>query len=324
MHIRNLYEFCVLAETLNFTSAAKELHITQSALSKHISSLEEDVGVKLLIRDSHYTRLTDQGRRFIESAQVIWSIYETAKETFYKESRHEYRLLVGGVVDNPGGLTLMSRAIDDIKKIDERFSINFVPASTTSITEQIVNKSIDCALLFYCKEDFNEAANSELEFIKVCNLPFMATMLESHPLADREELTMQDLEGQTLLHLVGPRFTSGWNRISRIADKHGVNIKRKTVGAISAFDYVGVDLEELIFILPQIEIKHRELLNSSKRVIRIVDEDAYFPYTIVHRKDNSSLALKTFIKSLTSVIVKEIEQPGNASIQGRWLTGELS
>ena len=53
--------FLVLARHLNFSSAAKELCISQSTLSMHIAALEKNLGVQLFIRDRRNVALSPQG-----------------------------------------------------------------------------------------------------------------------------------------------------------------------------------------------------------------------------------------------------------------------
>ena len=50
MNTENIKEFIVLAETKNFWEASERLYMNQSTLSKHIKSLENDLGVALFTR----------------------------------------------------------------------------------------------------------------------------------------------------------------------------------------------------------------------------------------------------------------------------------
>ena len=62
MELRQLKYFLKLAETLNFSSAAKELFITQSTLSQQILNLEREFDQPLFVRNSHEVQLTEAGR----------------------------------------------------------------------------------------------------------------------------------------------------------------------------------------------------------------------------------------------------------------------
>ena len=63
MGIDLILEFNLLAETLNFTEAAKQLYISQPTLSKHVSALEQELGLTLIERQPT-VRLTYAGREF--------------------------------------------------------------------------------------------------------------------------------------------------------------------------------------------------------------------------------------------------------------------
>lgn len=55
--------FLSLANTLNFTETANQLFITQQAVSKHISQLEQELGFALFVRSTHSVKLTAAGER---------------------------------------------------------------------------------------------------------------------------------------------------------------------------------------------------------------------------------------------------------------------
>src|ERR1700678_1761653 len=59
--------FEAAARTSSFTVAAKELHIAQSAVSRHVSKLEQYFGLRLFERERQRLVLTSQGRRLADS-----------------------------------------------------------------------------------------------------------------------------------------------------------------------------------------------------------------------------------------------------------------
>jgi DNA-binding transcriptional LysR family regulator len=67
-----------LAETLNFTKTANQLFITQQAVSKNISRMEESMGFPLFERSHHAVRLTEGGERFYALFSEFVSEYEKA------------------------------------------------------------------------------------------------------------------------------------------------------------------------------------------------------------------------------------------------------
>jgi DNA-binding transcriptional LysR family regulator len=87
MELRHLRYFVAVAEVLNFRQAAESLHVAQPALSKQIRDLEEELGARLLDRNTARVRLTDAGavlldeaREILRSAQALSSAVREAAE----------------------------------------------------------------------------------------------------------------------------------------------------------------------------------------------------------------------------------------------------
>lgn len=65
MNLAQLTYFCHLAKTEHYTRSAESLHISQSALSHSISSLEKELGCRLFCKTGRNVQLTDDGRVFL-------------------------------------------------------------------------------------------------------------------------------------------------------------------------------------------------------------------------------------------------------------------
>ena len=78
MRIEHLLEFVDLAETLSYTETARNVLVSESALSRHIKALEQDLGVVLFERTSRRVRLSEQGKQLLPHARAIqasWAAY---------------------------------------------------------------------------------------------------------------------------------------------------------------------------------------------------------------------------------------------------------
>ena len=67
MTIFQIQCFLNVAEYLNFTEAANHLFVAQSSLSRNVSNLEEELGMKLFVRTKKYVRLTSSGAILYET-----------------------------------------------------------------------------------------------------------------------------------------------------------------------------------------------------------------------------------------------------------------
>lgn len=81
MELERLRRFVVAAEELSFRRAADRLDLAQSALSRGMMMLEDELGVTLFNRKSTGVRLTDAGRAFLADASRILADVDRARET---------------------------------------------------------------------------------------------------------------------------------------------------------------------------------------------------------------------------------------------------
>lgn len=79
MELRHLRYFQAVAQTMNFTRAAEQLHIAQPPLSRQIQQLEDELGVSLLER-GRPLRLTEAGRYFLEHGTALLHQLDTLRD----------------------------------------------------------------------------------------------------------------------------------------------------------------------------------------------------------------------------------------------------
>ena len=98
MELRYLKYFVTVAERQSFTRAAEELHVAQPAISQQIKSLEEDLGVALLLRTKRSVKLTAAGHAFLSEAREILAHAELSKQIARRAARGETGSLAIGCV----------------------------------------------------------------------------------------------------------------------------------------------------------------------------------------------------------------------------------
>lgn len=93
MDIRKLVYFDSVVRHLNFTRAAEESFISQTAISRHIASLEEEIGAPLLERDTRTVKVTEAGKVFHRHALIIMEEYQRMIEQTYELAHNKKRML---------------------------------------------------------------------------------------------------------------------------------------------------------------------------------------------------------------------------------------
>lgn len=96
LNISQLYSFIVVAQNENLSKAAGMLYVSQSALSKSIAKLEEELGVELFDRRGKKIVLNARGKRFLESSiGILREIETTTQDLRSMASGEGYKLRVG-------------------------------------------------------------------------------------------------------------------------------------------------------------------------------------------------------------------------------------
>lgn len=187
MELRQLKYFVATAKTMNFTEAAKECNITQSTLSQQISSLEGEIGAKLFDRNKHSVSLTDMGEALLPYA--IKTLNEAA-ECF--ERMRDVKNLDDGEI-NIGTtytfLPLIKETVLDFMKSYPNIKLNIICKTMTELIELLRQRKIDVALT-HKPTEITEGIESHVLF----DSELCVVMGKRHPLADKDSLTLRDLE----------------------------------------------------------------------------------------------------------------------------------
>lgn len=94
MDLAQLEAFLAVCQTLNFTKASEQLHISQSAVTARIKSLESSVGKVLFLRDNRNVSLTNAGISFLPYAERMLHLFDESKLTL-SDQFEDYIVLSG-------------------------------------------------------------------------------------------------------------------------------------------------------------------------------------------------------------------------------------
>ena len=138
--------FLAVARHLNFSSAAKELCISQATISMHVSALEKNLGYRLLQRDRHNVSLTPQGEMLRPVFEQAIKMLDDAIDQAGKMKAIKKELKIGQVV----GLRLGNRlteAIHKMQKEEPEIRIEILGMTNMEILAALDGKDVDVAIL---------------------------------------------------------------------------------------------------------------------------------------------------------------------------------
>ena len=143
MDSRDYQYVLTIAETKSFSRAAEKLFLAQPYLSKFISNLERNLGVRLFDRSKTPLDLTEEGRIFIKYAQQVLNLEgELQQEISAGESRH---FVIGATTII--GRVLFPKVLPALLDTSEKMQITSMERSTTELEELVYQGKLHMALL---------------------------------------------------------------------------------------------------------------------------------------------------------------------------------
>ncbi|MGN0774181.1 MAG: LysR family transcriptional regulator [Candidatus Ventricola sp.] len=289
MDIEYICEFVILSETCNYMEAADQLFISQSALSRHIKTLEESLGVQLLDRSTRKVSLSRFGMLFLPYARQILATryeYETAISTALKAAHGNIRI---------GAIPVMSHYhITDLilrfQKENPGISLDLIEGDTTDLTRMLRSGQCDIA---FVRE--GEDSTDEFNIIHHDTDQLAAFLRKDHPFASRQFIRIEHLRTEPLMLLSKNTFMyalcveacrkAGFEPNVVLTTRRGSNMldfARKGMGIalltkrptlpLMTDDIAAIDIEpRIITNIDLIYPKNQRLSPSAKRFVDMVN-----------------------------------------------------
>jgi DNA-binding transcriptional LysR family regulator len=151
MEIRHLRHFLAVSNTLNYSRAAEELHISPSPLSRSIQQLERDLGGALFVRGTRKVELTQLGFSLIPYANRIVDGVEEMEREAARRVRGHIELNIG-MRSVPAELT--TALVDDvIRTVEPSADVRLTPLDSFAQMDQIVAGRLSLGLVNRRSED---------------------------------------------------------------------------------------------------------------------------------------------------------------------------
>ena len=196
MEIRVLKYFLAVVREESITKAAEVLHITQPTLSRQLTQLEEEIGVKLFDRGTRKIVLTDAGMLLRRRAEEIIALTDkTVQELLTQEEQVEGVISIGG--GELGAMEQVAGLCGTFREKYPRVRFDFYTATADVVKEQIERGNIDIGVLL------EPVSMEKFEYIRFARKErWVVLMRKDDPLAQNETICAEQLES---LPLVLPR-----------------------------------------------------------------------------------------------------------------------
>lgn len=203
METKYIREFVVLEELRSFSKAADQLFLSQSSLSKHIRSLEKELGCQLFDRTTRRMELTEAGGIFLKFAQQISSLADASESAVAASvNRHSKALTLG--IQMPQYYNIVFY-LSHFKEKDPDIEVDLVESDDPGLYEMYQNHEINLFTAFAPTAD-----DKSYQYLPLVQTKFCAIIRKDNHFAGSSCIHLKDLESEALML---PARRSSYSRV---------------------------------------------------------------------------------------------------------------
>ncbi|WP_346884902.1 LysR family transcriptional regulator [Clostridium sp. UBA4395] len=286
MSIRNLTYFVEVVREGNFTRAARNLNLSQPALSKVIKNLECELKVQLIDRRAKHFKLTDAGEIFYDNSEkALESINKELEKLYDSVNFEKGRIIVG--IPPVIGTAIFPTLLSDFKKRYPNIEIVLIEGGANIIKDMVDKVEVDIGIVMLPFESD--------DFLTIPMIYSSSKLIvhRSHKLASEKTVRLEELKEEQFVTLSEEYML--YNQIMHACKSKG--FKPKIIFKSSQWDFVAkmVSINEGIAILPAPIIR---IFNSNEiSNLSIIEPELPWNIGMIVKKDKYiSYAMRKFIE----------------------------
>jgi DNA-binding transcriptional LysR family regulator len=187
--LRQLEIVRAVADQGSFTAAAKILHVSQSAVSRQVLLLEEELGEPLFLRLGRKVRLTSAGAALLDLSRRVLSDVRDTTATIVEQQQQ-----LAGTLHLGGGMTVCLHVfpalLKEFRKRHPKVEIKLTTGATPQLLERLRSGALDVGLLTLPVD------GTDLVQVPVMREELLLVLPPAHKLAKLRRITPENLVGQ--------------------------------------------------------------------------------------------------------------------------------
>jgi DNA-binding transcriptional LysR family regulator len=192
MDLRQLEILQAIAETGSFTACGRKLHVSQSAISRQISLLEQELGEPLFLRVGRQVRMTPAAESLVQLGKRV---FQDVRDTVGVITDRTGSLR--GTLRLAGGMTvclyIFPPLLKHLRRVHPKLDVRLTVATATRSVEEIRAGRQDAGLLTLPVEE------SDLVTVPVLSEELLLLTMPTHPLAKKKKILPSDLAGEPFI-----------------------------------------------------------------------------------------------------------------------------
>ncbi len=187
-----LQVFHTVAQRLNFTRAAKELFITQPAVTRHVHELEQHFKVKLFERNGTRIKLAPAGRRLLQHTEELFAVYRNLEFDMSSFTQSfSGRLFLGGSMTTAP--YIIPPILADFHSRYTEVQVSLTTGNTQQIEQALEDQQIDLGIV----EGYSR--NPSIRYTEFMKDEIVLVSNLAHPLAKKQSIRPEELTRIPLL-----------------------------------------------------------------------------------------------------------------------------
>jgi DNA-binding transcriptional LysR family regulator len=189
MDLRQLEILQAIADTGSFTACGRKLNVSQSAISRQIALLEDELGEPLFLRVGRHVRMTPAAESLVQLGQRVFQDVRDTVGAITDRTRS-----LRGTLRLAGGMTVclyvLPPLLQHVKRLHPQLDIRVTVATASRSVEDIRAGRHDAGLLTLPVEE------SDLVTVPVLREELLLVTMPTHPLARVRKVSPQELAGE--------------------------------------------------------------------------------------------------------------------------------
>jgi DNA-binding transcriptional LysR family regulator len=192
VEIKQIQYFLSIVETGSFSAAADNLYISQSSLSKQIIALEKSLDIQLFDRSKRKVSLTEAGKVFKKNAQNFNELYKSMLVEIgeFRKTMPEISIVAIPVIAQYGITTHIAK----FKAAYPEMPLVLEEREASTVLPALLQNKYDLAFVRDYGVDTERFSTLEVVADKL-----MVAVSKSHPLADRETVSLSELSNENFI-----------------------------------------------------------------------------------------------------------------------------
>jgi len=190
--------FLTVADAGSMNKAAAKLYLSPTAVMNEMNKLEAHLGFSLFVRTNRGLTLTDAGKSLYDDAKYL-SVYsqKAIANARLAANPSQINIRIGSSYLRP--CSPFMKIWNEIKSSNRQFKISVVPFNDNSLDDIFHSLGKDFDILGSICDITNW--KKHFQFAKLWDSEFMISLSPNHPLALKDQLTIQDLYGERILFI---------------------------------------------------------------------------------------------------------------------------